>query len=282
MKRYPFGKFILDVPDDHKIFEIHRNAVLYDRGFGSIIEAIGTASPKAAIIDIGGNVGDTAAYIASNVGNRIISVEGSPVYIPYFRSNLRHLGNQVTLVDKFIRPNSTASLRLDYQGGEGTGMLRPAGDSGIPDDRFITLEQLIALAKKTVGDICLVKSDTDGMDGFIVRDVIEKLNVPVFFECDTTVVMPGVANPWPGLFRTLSEKMYSTIVFDNFGLPVLIEEQNVEQVLRDLAGYAHLQRAIHPIRIHYYDVWAFPPKWKAVFEKVAEFLRSDLLKPFGF
>jgi FkbM family methyltransferase len=277
MKRYLFGKFLLNIPDDHKIIAIHREAAFYDRAFGFILEEISKASPNGVMLDIGANVGDTAAFFASYVSNPIVSVEGNPEFTTYFKSNLRHFGDQVRLIEKFIRTDALASLKLSYSGGQGTGVLSVAETDAVDDSDFMSTDELL----EEVGELSLVKSDTDGMDGFIISDMLEKApDVPLFFECDTTISLPGTANPWPGVFERLDD--YSVVIFDNQGLPMLAAEESAERVLRDLSGYLHLQRSVHPTRIYYLDVWAFPRSWRTTFDSVSERLRGDLLKPYAF
>jgi FkbM family methyltransferase len=277
MKRYPFGKFLLDIPDDHKIISIHQEAVFYDRAFGFILEEISKASPTGVMLDIGGNVGDTAAFIASYVSNPIVSVEGNPDFLAYFKSNLRHLGTQVRLIEKFIRTDALASLKLAYSSLGGTGFLSVNETDALDDTRFISTDDLL----KEVGTLSIIKSDTDGMDGFIISDMLAKApDVPLFFECDTIITLADAANPWPTVFDKLND--YSVVVFDNKGLPMLISETDVAKTLRDLSGYLHLQRSVHPIRVHYLDVWAFPRTWKDTFDIVTRRLRGDMLKPYAF
>lgn len=282
MKRYPFGKFLLEVPDNHGIVQIHKDAVLYDRAFGFILEAIGKSSPTGVMLDIGANVGDTAAFFASYVNNPIISVEGSPEFIEFFKRNQRYFGDQVTLIEGFVYAEALGALNLSYQGSAGTGGMAVSDSTGLPHSRLISTDSLIKMANDGNRELCLVKSDTDGMDGFIVSDFVDKTDAALFFECDTVEVMEGVANPWPALFRRLTEKSYSIVIFDNFGLPMLIEERNPEKVLVDLSGYVNLQRLVPPTRIWYYDVWAFSTKWRAVFESIAATLRNGLLRPANF
>lgn len=277
MKRYLFGKFLLDIPDDHKITLIHRDAAFYDRAFGFILEEISKTSPGGVMLDIGGNVGDTAAFFASYVSNPIVSVEGNFDFTAYFKSNLRHFGTQVRLIEKFIRTDALANLKLAYSGGQGTGVLSVSETGTLDDASFMSTDDLL----EEVGELSLIKSDTDGMDGFIISDMLEKApDVPLFFECDTTIALQGTANPWPQLFDRLND--YSVVIFDNQGLPMLVADENAAQVLRDLSGYLHLQRCVHPTRIHYLDVWAFPRSWKSTFDAVAERLRGDMLKPYAF
>ncbi|MBU0499532.1 MAG: hypothetical protein KJ558_06995 [Gammaproteobacteria bacterium] len=284
MKRYPFGKFILDIPDDHRIIEIHRSNILYDRAYGCIIEEIARACPDGVFIDIGANIGDTAAFLATYSANPILCVEGSPTYAAYLRANLRHFSGQVRLIEKFLRTKSLARLKLGYEEGTGSGGLISSNNSSGPsiaDEQFIDTVGLLKEAS-SLGSVSLVKTDTDGFDGYIVTDLLSAVDAPIFFECDTLVTIPDVPSPWPEVYEMLERNGYSIVIFDNHGLPMLLADRASASILRDLSGYIHLQRTVHPVRIHYLDVWAFPPSWIAVYERISSSLRSDFLKPFRF
>jgi len=277
MRRYAFGKYLLDIPDDHKIVSIHRDAAFYDRAYGFILEEISKVSPAGVFLDIGGNIGDSAAFFASHVPNPILSVEGDSEFAAYFKSNLRYLGKQVRFIERFVRTEALKDLQFAFNHDAGSGYLSVTDSASIDAAKFITTDELL----KQAGPLALVKSDTDGMDGFIIADIMDKVpDVPLFFECDTMYYMPGTANPWPHIFRKLDE--YSVVLFDNQGLPMVVAETNAAAILRDLSGYLHLQRCVHPVRTHYLDVWAFPSNWQDTFDTVANRLRSDLLKPYAF
>lgn len=277
MRRYPFGKFLLDIPDDHRIVEIHRQAALYDRSYGFILEAIAAERPSATFLDIGANVGDTAALIATHTSNPIVSVEGDGHYLGYLLSNLRYLGSQVRVIDRFVRTSSLADVPLAYQRDEGSGSMATGGGVAVESDRFIGLDELL----DEVGELAMVKTDTDGLDGFIVDDLLARqLDVPLFFECDTMYAMPEQPNPWPSIFARMDD--HAVLIFDNQGLPMLLCEEGAGRALRDLSGYVHLQRCVLPVRTHYLDVWSFPRSWLSTFRAIAERLRGDLLKPYLF
>jgi FkbM family methyltransferase len=277
VRRYPIGKFILQVPDDHKIIEIHREAVFYDRAYGMIIEEIARRSPVSVFLDIGGNVGDTAAFFATYAANPIVSVEGSPQFLGYYKSNLRYFGDQVQLIEKFVRTDALRTAGLSYVAEGGTGYLKASNTSTVEESSFISIDELLS----RVGSPGLVKSDTDGMDGFIILDMLNKApESPLFFECDTMLDLVGIANPWREVFDRLGD--YAVVIFDNQGLPMLATFENATQLLRDLSGYLHLQRGVQPLRIHYLDIWAFPRSCRKLFDAVVTRLREDMLKPYGF
>jgi len=282
MKRYPVGKYIIDIPDDHKIVDIHKHSPLYDRLYGFILEEIGAAMPDGVIIDIGGNIGDTAAFISTYINNHIFSIEGNENFLNYFKSNLKYIGSSVTLIEKFINTDSIREGFFKYVESEGTGRLIPANKDDVLADNFISVKELLDHVKNLGNDICLVKSDTDGFDGHIIHEFLSRIDVPLFFECDTMLQVADGVNPWPFVFNLFNEKGYSIIVFDNFGLPMIIEENDPAGLLENLSGYLHLQRAAGHVRIHYLDVWAFPSAWKTQFRNITQALRGDLLKPYNF
>lgn len=285
MRRYPFASYILDIPDDHKIFDIHAVDPFYDRTFTHIYSTIGAHKPSGLIVDIGANVGDTAATILSTChSNPILCVEGSPEFLPYMRSNLRHLGSRVTLLDRYLRPPATRSISLNAVHERGSGFLTNDTTRGqtVACSSFVEWEEFLHIASQLAPEIALIKTDTDGFDGYIVSELLHQTDFPIFFECDTNLVLPCIENPWPNVFKKLNERGYSILVFDNHGLPMLAAQSDVENILTDLSGYSSLQRSVLPIRVHYLDIWAFPPEWKETFVALKDVLRNDLLRPYRF
>jgi len=283
---YQFGKFILRIPDDHKIAEIHQQDLFYDRAYGFILEEVGRDNPDSVFVDIGANVGDTAAFFATYVRNPIIAVEGSPDFLPFLRANAPLLGDQLTVIEAFIRAKALAGRLMRHESGGGTGTLNFAPSeeqSNVSEQAFMSVENLLAYAREGGREVGLIKSDTDGFDGFLMLDVLEsEVSSPLFFECDTIHTIADAASPWPEVFKTLAERDYRIIVFDNFGLPVAAATRDVDKLLTDLSGYIRLQYDVRRIRLYYLDVWAFPPSQNSLFDRVCERMRTSLLAPHGF
>lgn len=285
MKRYPFANYILDIPDDHKIGDIHAVDHFYDRAFGAFYRAIARRSPHGTFIDIGANVGDTAAAMLSACPeNPILCVEGSPDFVPYLQANLRHLGPRVTLLARYVRPPLAANIGVRTVNDRGSAHLSSGEAPGAPlgDSAFVTVDELLRQAHALGPEIALVKTDTDGFDGYIVSALLGAADCPLFFECDLHMGLPEVETPWPDVFKRLDARRYAVVVFDNHGLPILTAQTEVAQILTDLCGYVSLQRAVHPVRMHYIDVWAFPPGWHDTFTEIRDGLRRELLRPYRF
>jgi FkbM family methyltransferase len=284
VKRYSFGKFVLDIPDDHKVRDIHREDYLYDRLYDPILDVIGARNPSGVLLDIGANVGDSAAFMATYLHNPIVSVEGAEAFLPSLRGNAELIGPQVKVIERFVSSPLLRSHRLRFDALAGTGSLRPAStdDIPVPADRFISVTELLAQAHEFGPSIALVKSDTDGFDGFLLPELLDLTDCPICFECDLIITFAGAPTPWPNVFRRLTMGNYGVVVFDNVGLPLCATNSNPGELLADLSGNIHMQYCVGHIRTHYIDVWAFPPSAVDVFHEVTVKLRQRYLKPFGF
>jgi len=265
-KSYQFGNFTLEIPSDHKIEEIHKVDLLYDRNIGMIIEEIARKYPYDTMTDIGANVGDTAAFIRSHCQNPIICIEGGKSFLQYLRKNIRVLGDNITLIDKFIMPDSDRSSAFSYSAGAGTGTLslKQSDSEGVDS---ISVQELIDLKVARNSSFCLVKSDTDGFDGPILSNMISHLETNFYFECDPNAHVTDTPFDWDYFFRMLDDKNYAIAVFDNFGLPIVFCEKNFTTIMSELLHYLELQRTLRRISIYYYDIWAFRPEDRDIFQR---------------
>jgi FkbM family methyltransferase len=282
-----FGKFLLEIPADHKIGDIHAVHTLYDRAFGFILEEIARHQPDSVLIDIGANVGDTAAFFATYVPNPIMCVEGSAEFLPMLRANASVIGKQVSVIEAFVQATALRGMPLRFDTFGGTGNFSVVdGDAkpvNVGDDAFLSVEQVLTASQELSPEIGLIKTDTDGSDGVLVVDLIQQApDATLFFECDTVDRLAHVPNAWPQVFGALDHGGYSVLVFDNFGLPILAASHDVGALLTDLSGYVRFQQALGHTRIYYLDVWAFPPSRRDLFDAVAQQARRDFLTPPGF
>ena len=261
-QHYQVGKFILNFPPDHILPKIQQANRAYDTLHGDLIAAVAEHSPKGVFVDIGANVGDTAAMLATHADNPVLCVDGNVSFAPYLRQNIKKIGRQVQAIVGFVVTEKEPSP----PNMEGRVMLR----------------EVLAKARAMGEEICLVKTDTDGHDALIVDEVITETDAVVFFECDVISQVDQANSPWPSLFERLDERGYSAVIFDNHGLPMLVTEQGAGSALRDLTAYVSLQWSFAPIRIHYLDAWLFPKNHRAAFESAKEKLRQGLMKPYGF
>lgn len=260
------------LPPGHTLPQLRTLMPTYDAHLGWIIRAIGEADPTGCFIDIGANVGDTAAMLRANATNPLLCVEGNGTFASYLRRNLAHLPGRATAVEAFVRVAEIDEAGLSYSSGSSTGAFGRTEDART-EVAMIDLPDIVAQAIAAHGRIALLKTDTDGLDAFILRDALQQPtgDAVLFFECDEANTIRGVDDaPWAENFAALRQRGYSLIVYDNHGLPMLFAGHEQFGMLEDLRFYLRQQYAAGAVRIHYLDIWAFPPARRSLFERLRD------------
>ncbi len=261
------GGFRLSLPTDHRLPQLRALVPTYDAHCGWIIAAIAAADPAGTFIDIGANIGDTAAMLRQHAANPIVCVEGNAAFCGHLRRNLAQLPGRVEMIAAFVAVPEIAAFGLGYRPDSGSGVFEHGAEPAAA--AMIGLADLVAR-----GPVALLKTDTDGLDAFILRDALDHAltDAVLFFECDEAhTIAPAGSVAWNSNFATLRARGYALIVYDNHGLPMLFAAPDRFDAVEDLRFYLRRQYAAAAVRIHYLDIWAFPPSRRAVFER----LRAD-------
>lgn len=280
MRLHPCGDFLLAFPDDHRLPEIQRVDVLYDRGWKHALRSIGSARPRSTIIDVGANVGDTAAFIRSHTKNPILCVEGGDDFIPYLRHNVDIIGKDIRVIEDFVAPQ--ADFKASYTSETGTGRLVPDTNA---DFSSVSLSDVLRAARDLGdGGIALFKSDTDGMDAILISEALDLCpNTPLFFECDYRLTQTADGKDiWSGIFGDLKNRKSSMIVFDNHGLPMMCMDCVDVDIINDIQGWIHCQHQLHSVRTHYIDLVVFPESLNEAYRHTCNLLRNQLLAPYKY
>lgn len=262
-KHYPFGNYILEIPEDHKISVIHRDNPVYDRFWPLFLRFFNSADDP--IYDIGANVGDTSAIIASHIENPIVAVEGGNHYFQYLKSNARLLSNVVHLENNFVVNNS--SLNLSYVGSEGSGMLQ-LNDEPRKDDSInvITPNELIEKYGKPI----LVKIDTDGFDCQIIQAFNSLGDFNYFFECDLEMTSLAGGGEWYDLISVMIDKGYNLLIFENNGYPVYCggSFREVKRLLEFIETDLNRNSDSY---IQYFDILAIRKSDSSIFSSISKY-----------
>lgn len=282
MKLYPVGKFIIALNDDHKLPDIHRDHPLYDRVHMSVAADV-LNLVEGVVLDIGANIGDTAAAFASVSNKKIICFEGEASYFSFLSDNVSRMGANIVAVNSFIDTDSFSGRNYSYVSESGTGkFLQKQPESDVEKrENFITLDHALS---DYVGDdkVAIFKTDTDGFDLAILNDFISQRDAVLFFEYDVIITLgTNKANRWYSFFEQLDNRGYTAIFFDNFGTPLLVCETGLRAAAENLHRYCHAQRALRTNRMYYNDVWAFPPEQKSAFDAVVANLRKTVMIDHG-
>jgi FkbM family methyltransferase len=245
--------------------------------FDLIYRTVGAYAPERYFVDVGANVGDTAVVMRHNATNPILCIEGHSRFLSYLRENVEQLAD-IRIVPAFIGSNEDGPLIFASQGGTGRLVPTPEKDSSSAL-KTRSLQSILYEEGVLRSGIALFKTDTDGMDAFILQEFLglEQTDAALFFECDVRQTIPEERShaTWRSVFSALKERGYSLIIFDNFGYRMASCSPEHYDLVRELLAYVEAQFSHRDVHVHYLDIWAFPPAMATIFES----LRSDAIPP---
>jgi FkbM family methyltransferase len=210
---FQYGAFIFKVPFSHNLPFILKTYPQYSSNLGRIAKYIQAKYTDLTLIDVGANIGDSVFVLRGESEFPILCIEGDDYYFEILQSNVAqfptvflekaYLGQENQETNKeILRQNGTAHLVVSTK--------------SVP---IMTLPNLLkkhpnfSLSK-------ILKIDTDGFDGFIIRGATDFLNLAkpvIFFEYDP-YFMSQQNDDGLSIFKSLRESGYQAlIIYDNFG-----------------------------------------------------------------
>ena len=190
--RYRVGAAELELPLSHELPFYQHDHQRYDRQLGAIAAELG-----GPVVDVGANVGDSAAAIRAESDVPILCVEGDPAFFALLERNARTIGG-VELERAFVE----GPVRGRIQSGVGTAHVVEGDEPLASKPLAQILDEHPAFARPA-----LIKLDTDGMDVPILLanlPLLEGFRPVLFFEYDPHL---GAA---PEIFDRLYEVGYAT------------------------------------------------------------------------
>jgi FkbM family methyltransferase len=229
--------FKLDLPNDHWLPQIRNQLPDYGENIGRLAAAVEGKYPGRGFIDVGANVGDTAAIVRAHSNLPILCIEGSEFFYELLKENIRQLKGEIelecTLVDS-ASAERKGSLSVEY----GTASFQTDSNDSA-SRRFARLDSILARHPRFQSSKIL-KIDTDGMDGRILAGALEWISVarPVLFWEHDIGRDAAAGGPGLDIFERLLEIGYRTgVVFDNTGEFIQAVSLDARQQLADLSDY---------------------------------------------
>ena len=259
-KVYRIGRFELILPADHALDQYQQHFRLYDRLLGEIARLLVAKYPDAAAIDIGANVGDTAALLCREQDMPILCIEGHPQFVSYLRRNLERLPPCIEVAECLVGARAGSVPLADLHARDGTAALQPGAQvaAGAPSLAVRRLAEILAEHPR-FGGARLLKTDTDGADFEILLsslDVIRKHRPVLYFEYDPTLRVQGTREATEVVAALTAEGYRYFLVFDNYGNFMTCIEQDAADRFGELDRYL-LSHLLFGRRVHYLDVCAF-------------------------
>ncbi|WP_421654425.1 FkbM family methyltransferase [Leptothermofonsia sp. ETS-13] len=218
-KEHQIGRFQILLPANHMLDQYQKTWWRYDTALGYIAQIVFQKYPDACAIDIGANVGDSAALIRSYADAPILCIEGNPEFIEYLEHNASTIGG-IEIDQCFVGNDNTIVdfERINSNGGTATIVDAVSSEAMW----FIEMKSLRTILENHLDfrQTKLLKIDTDGFDFAIIQkstSVISALRPVLYFEYDTNFKPEGEVEALEAI-KALFEIGYTYfLVYENFG-----------------------------------------------------------------
>lgn len=167
-KQIQCGNFQIDVPEDHLLVHILSKQPMRDQFIGLVAAHISKKYPESTFLDIGANVGDTAAIMATYAGNKLILVEPSDYFFSFLKRNTAKFPNEITLVNTLVADGAPIAGELHHWSGTAS-ISAPFRQA-----RTTATKHIAEIATETTR---FIKIDTDGLDFKIIAASIDWLQI---------------------------------------------------------------------------------------------------------
>lgn len=278
---YVIGQYRIMLPPGHMLDLYQERFKNYDKKLPAIAGLVELKYSAISIIDIGANIGDTAAALRNVCSAPIICIEGNKTYIPILESNISSIPGITRVIPKFI------GLDVDDGLGElitinGTAHIdrqnqRGLIDSQLAEESFITYHQVLE-SNLDLPEVRLVKIDTDGFDFKIILRSINQLakNKPIiFFEFDPSFSPKYEKDEALNAINALVYGGYAHyIIYDNFGNYLFSLSENVVEAFKDIYSFLHQSAESGGGSIVYFDVCCFSQSDEDIFRQLVKIERS--------
>ena len=260
------GKFVLSAPSNHILFRLQPVQPHRDLAVGILAGELQRKYPGQPLVDVGANIGDTAAIMATYSESPLVLIEPSEFYGRFLRNNVERLPNRTTIHPVMISANTREQGVLMHTGGTARFEAVSGGENWIDCKR---------LADLTDERPCLIKIDTDGFDLPILEgslDYLEQAKPCLFYENEVSDEKSReAANRAISSLRKIGYHYFA--VFDDSGLHLVSTTE--PDILYGLNEYLHKVRTAPAERdLYNYDVLCATQMDADVFAGVTEYYRK--------
>jgi len=241
------GGVSLRMPLSHQLPTFWWRHPLYDRALPRIAKHVSDACGKVRVIDVGANIGDTAAALLLNPAASCLCIEGDTRNMPMLGFNLSRFGDRGRAVHACCDEHRGGTCKAPIREG---GTTRFSDSGGMPPG--ITALPLDDIAAENDYLNCnLLKVDTDGFDFKVLRGaegLLRSARPAIFFEWQPEFLEMQHEDPL-SIFPWLAERGYDELLlYGNLGHAIAIYRTG------DEAGLRTALNRIDGRTIHYYDV----------------------------
>lgn len=211
---FSLGPFKLKLPLSHELPFYRRSHPTYAVNLGRISRAVSRKYPELTVIDVGANVGDSAAILCNYGASRILCVEGESDFFKLLAENTRHLCD-LELEQTFVGASGDHIASIYSHAGNAEVRLGSAPGTA----KLCTLSDVIARHPR-FSAAKLLKLDAEGFDCRIIaveKELLWRTRPVLFFEYYPTCCEETGRAAFP-VFSQLAALGYSRLlIYQNQG-----------------------------------------------------------------
>ncbi len=224
----------MKIPFSYQLPVILKTNLNYNLNLKRIANYIGEKYSSLKIIDVGANIGDTAALLKSEKNSHILCIEGDDNLFEILKLNSQNFVN-VELAKHFLSEDE-GTLNAKLSTNLGTGSIVESAENKL---KTVSLDKLLN-EHSNFRKSKLIKIDTDGFDYKIIRggkSFIEEYKPVIFIEYD-----PQFHKIYKEdslfIFEFLEKIGYSKVIFyDNYGDYLISLSINDWEKIKELTNY---------------------------------------------
>ncbi len=256
-RTYRIGRYELILPADHLLDQYQSQFRLYDRVLGDIAQIVWQKYPGATSIDIGANIGDSAALICREQDFPVLCIEGSPRYVEILRRNLARLPPVIEVAPYLVGATAALVPAGSLKEDKGTASLNAAAGAA---GGFIAVRPLADILSDYPRFAAprLIKSDTDGADFETLASscgILQQHRPVLFFEYDPTFRRDGFEAGLQAIALLEQAGYRYFLVYDNYGNLMDFVTADVHARFAQFNRYL-MSHALFGRRIYYLDICA--------------------------
>ncbi|CAN5453073.1 hypothetical protein BH10BAC5_BH10BAC5_09660 [soil metagenome] len=231
---YKLWNYKIRIPISHNLPVVLNSHKNYNTNLPRVAKYISKKYKDPLIIDIGANIGDTAALLRSFVDFPIMCVEGDPNFFNMLMENCKKMKN-ITFVKTYLGTNDE-KINASVQTERGTGTISNVEGATLETKKLDTVLEDNPEFKNAK----LLKIDTDGFDFKIMKGSVQFLSSakPVIFTEFDQNLMKEISENFNDMFEFFRSLNYLYVIFyDNFGDYLISLNLNETEKLEDITSY---------------------------------------------
>jgi FkbM family methyltransferase len=266
------------LPPGHLIdwYRIHHRR--YNEPIADLCKLLVGKHSELYVIDIGANIGDTAALMAQSTSVSVLCIEGNPTYIALLKPNLKQISSSSEIEESYVGPQDVESAAcVVTHSGTSSITLQDNVLSKMPTTKLRSLASILADHPRFT-NAKLLKLDTDGFDAKIIMASTELLADvhPIIYMEYTPVGLPDNARDCRAMIKRLCDIGYEYFhVFDNHGNHMLRLTAAETHQFRALNAYLRNSCQDTQPAVYYFDICAMTEDNRDISEALLEQYISD-------